>query len=107
MSTDTPTPTATAAPIAITGGEQSERVPWLRGVAWPLARRTAIALWRHLLTLYVLIRLGLVWAAFCAATGLADTHTRVDRDSAKTTTRVRHVPAWTASTPARTAPPCA
>ena len=88
MSTDT----ATTAPIAATGAEQAERVPWLRGVAWPLARRTAIALWRHLLTLYVLTRLGLVWAAFCAATGLADTHTRVDRDSGKTTTRVRHVP---------------
>jgi len=92
MSTNTPTATGTGAPIAAGGGEQAERVPWLRGVAWPLARRTAIALWRHLLTLYVLTRLGLVWAAFCAATGLADTHTRVDRDSAKTTTRVRHVP---------------
>ncbi len=86
------TGTATGAPIVAGGAEQAERVPWLRGVAWPLARRTAIALWRHLLTLYVVARLGLVWAAFCAATGLADTHTRIDRDSAKTTTRVRHVP---------------
>ena len=94
MSNDTSTAatTGTAAPSTVTVAEQAERVPWLRGVAWPLARRTAIALWRHLLTLYVLTRLGLVWAAFCAATGLADTHTRVERDSGKTTTRVRHVP---------------
>jgi len=60
MSNDTATATGTAAPIVATGVEQAERVPWLRGVAWPLARRTAIALWRHLLTLYVLTRLGLV-----------------------------------------------
>jgi len=99
------THTATAAPLA--GAEQAERVPWLRGVAWPLARRTAIALWRHLLTLYVLTRLGLVWAAFCAATGLADTHTRVDRDSGKTTTRVRHVPRLDRIDVGPTAPLCA
>jgi len=94
MSTDTVTAAATdtVRPMSAATAEQAERVPWLRGVAWPLARRTLIALWRHLLTLYVVARLGLVWAAFCAATHLADTHARTDRETGRTTIRIRHVP---------------
>lgn len=86
------THTLTAPAAAEAGQERAERLPWVRGVAWPLLRRTTIAVWRHLLTLYVIARLGLVWAAFCAATHLADVRTRTDRDTGKTIIRVRHVP---------------
>lgn len=88
----THTLTAPAAAAAEATDEQAERLPWVRGVAWPALRRAAIALWRHLLTLYVVARLGLVWAAFSAATHLADVRTRTDRETGKTTVRVRHVP---------------
>ena len=105
MSTDTPTATGTEAPIAAT--EQGERVPWLRGVAWPLTRRIVIALWRHLLTLYVVARLGLVWVAFCAATGLADTTPAPTATAPRPPPGCVTSPAWTTSTPAPTARPCA
>jgi S-DNA-T family DNA segregation ATPase FtsK/SpoIIIE len=41
--------------------------------------RAAIAGWRYLLTLMPVLRLGLLWARFCAATGLAMQRTRSDQ----------------------------
>lgn len=65
---------------------------WLLGVAWPATRRWAIAAWRWLLTLYVIVRLGLVWRRFCGATGLARKHQHIDRDTGKLRTRIHQVP---------------
>jgi hypothetical protein len=40
--------------------------------------RHAINAWRYLCTVYALVRLGLLWRAFCANTGLAVQRTRTD-----------------------------
>ncbi len=81
-----------AAQLSTLAEQTTEQAAWLRGTAWPAVRRAAITLWRHLLTLYAVARLGLLWAGFCAATGLADQRTRVDRDTGKVKVRIEHVP---------------
>ncbi len=86
--TDLPAPPQLLAPAEQT----TDQAAWLRGIAWPALRRAAITVWRQLLTLYVVARLGLLWAAFCGATGLADQRTRVDRETGKVKVRVHHVP---------------
>lgn len=78
--------------LPVAAEQTAESTPWLRGIAWHALRRTAIAAWRHLLTVYVVARLGLLWAAFCGATSLADKRTRVDRETGNVTERIRHVP---------------
>ena len=72
--------------------QTTKQVAWVRGTAWPVLRRWAITLWRHLLTLYVVARLGLLWASFCGATGLADQRTRIDRETGKVKVRIVYVP---------------
>lgn len=92
MSTTTTTTAAPPAALPATVAQTTDSTPWVRGIAWPALRRAVIAVWRHLLTLYVVARLGLLWATFCGATGLADQRTRVDRETGKVKTRIHHVP---------------
>jgi len=80
----------TAAPTA--GGNVPERSTWLRGIAWPTVNRWAVALWRYLLTFYVVARLGLVWTTFSGATGLADQRSRIDSETGKLRVSIEHVP---------------
>ena len=86
--------TAVAEPVPLPARTEltGESTPWVRGIAWPALRRWTIAVWRHLLTLYVVARLGLLWASFCGATGLADQRTRVDRETGRAKVRIHHVP---------------
>jgi S-DNA-T family DNA segregation ATPase FtsK/SpoIIIE len=84
------TDTLTSTPVAT--ADAAERPAWLRGTAWPTIRRWAVALWRYLLTLYVIARLGLVWVRFTGAAGLADRRTQIDPDTGRMRTRTYKVP---------------
>jgi S-DNA-T family DNA segregation ATPase FtsK/SpoIIIE len=84
------TDTLTSTPAATV--DTTERPAWLRGIAWPAVQRWAVALWRYLLTIYVVARLGLVWARFAGATGLADQRQRMDSDTGKLRVTIHHVP---------------
>jgi S-DNA-T family DNA segregation ATPase FtsK/SpoIIIE len=74
--------TATSQAPALAIGEPREG----RAGAQALAVRALAALarsivtgWRYLCTIVALVRLGLLWRAFCAATGLAIQRTRIDQ----------------------------
>lgn len=54
--------------------------------------RGTIATWRYLCTLLTLARLGLLWKAFCAATGLAIQRTQTDQYGTRLHTTVHAVP---------------
>lgn len=54
--------------------------------------RGTITAWRYLCTLLTLARLGLLWKAFCAATGLAIQRTQTDQYGTRLHTTVHAVP---------------
>jgi DNA segregation ATPase FtsK/SpoIIIE, S-DNA-T family len=81
---------------AATGSSQAGSA-WARSralavrAASALARGTVTA-WRHLCTLVALVRLGLLWRAFCAATGLAVQRTHTDPYGQRLRVSVHQVP---------------
>jgi DNA segregation ATPase FtsK/SpoIIIE, S-DNA-T family len=87
-------PAATTA-RAVNGDGSVARLDQTRVLAVRALAATVRALvtgWRYLRTVYALIRLGLLWRAFCAATGLAIQRTHTDEYGNRLRVTVHAVP---------------